>query len=96
MFMAIVQFPPIKAGKESAFLEWFAWSNEALLGLKGFIRRRLLKPPEGGNYVAVIEFESHETFMAMRANPIHDEAGRRVEPLLDGHPTPKVFEVVIG
>ena len=28
--------------------------------------------------------------MAMRANPIHDEAGRRVEPLLDGHPTPHI------
>ena len=37
MFMAIVQFPAIKAGKETDFLEWFVWSNDALAGLKGFI-----------------------------------------------------------
>ncbi|MEN6487601.1 MAG: antibiotic biosynthesis monooxygenase [Smithella sp.] len=96
MFMAMVEFPAIKEGRVAAFLEWFAWSNEELAGLKGFVRRRLLKTPEGGNYVAVIEFESQESFMAMRANPIHDEASRRVEPLLDGHPNPRFFEVVIG
>ena len=95
MFMAMVEFPAIKEGKEAAFLEWFAWSNEALAGLPGFIRRRLWKPSEGGNYMAVIEFESQETFLAMRANAIHDEAGRRVEPLLDGYPTPRFFEAVI-
>jgi len=44
----------------------------------------------------LIEFESRETFLAMRANPVHDEASRRVEHLLDGHPTPGFFESVIG
>lgn len=34
--------------------------------------------------------------MAMRANPVHDEVSRRVEPLLDGHPPPRFFESVIG
>jgi len=42
----------------------------------------------------LIEFESRETFLAMRANPVHDEASRRVEPLLDGHPVPRFFDVV--
>jgi hypothetical protein len=28
MFIAIISFPPIKAGKDAEFLEWFAWTNK--------------------------------------------------------------------
>lgn len=96
IFVVIVQFPPIKAGKEEAFLDWFAWYNGVLSSMKGFIRRRLLKSSEGTDYVAVIEFENRENFVNMRANTIHDEANRLVEPLLEGYPEPKFFEVIIG
>ncbi len=96
IFVIIVQFSPIKAGKEEAFLDWFAWYNKVLSSMEGFIRRRLLKSSQGKDYVAVIEFENQEDFMAMRENPLHDEANRLVEPLLEGYPEPKFFEAVFG
>jgi hypothetical protein len=27
MFIVIVEFPPIKKGREGKFKEWFSWSN---------------------------------------------------------------------
>lgn len=96
MFVNIVHFPPIKAGKDAEFREWFAWSNEQYAKHKGFICRRLLKPWEGGNYVAIVEHDSYETFMAMHTSSTQAEAHKRVEPLFDGNPTPHFYEVVMG
>jgi heme-degrading monooxygenase HmoA len=96
MFMVIINFPPIKEGKDAEFREWFAWSNEVVAKQEGLIKRRLLKPLKEGNYAAVVEHESYETFMAMHTSPDHDEAGKRVGPLLDGHPTPQFYEVIVG
>jgi len=96
MFIIIVNFPPIKEGKESEFLEWFTWTNEEFVYYKGFISRRLLKSPADGNYAAIVEYESQDTFLAMQNSPSHTEASMRVGPLLDGSPTPQFFEVVIG
>ena len=96
MFVAIVNFPPIKAGKDDDFRKWFAWSNQVFAKHKGAINRRLLKPLRQGNYLAVVEHESYETFMAMHKSPDHDEAGRKVVPLFDGNPTPQFYEVIIG
>ena len=95
MFVNIIHFPPIKEGKDTEFREWFAWSNQEYAKHKGFISRRLLKPREGGNYVAFVEHESYETFMAMHTSPTQAEAGKRVMPLFDGSPTPTFLEVVI-
>jgi hypothetical protein len=44
MFVAIINFPPIKEGKDAEFREWFAWSNEVFANQGGLIKRRLLKP----------------------------------------------------
>ncbi|HOD35566.1 MAG TPA: antibiotic biosynthesis monooxygenase [Syntrophales bacterium] len=96
MFVVIINFPPIKAGKDAEFKEWFAWSNKEFAKHKGFIKRRLLKPLKEGNYAAVVEHDSRETFMAMHTSPIHDEAGKRVAPLFDGRPTPQFYEVIVG
>jgi heme-degrading monooxygenase HmoA len=96
MFIVIISFPPIKPGREGEFEEWFASSNQEFSKFKGFIRRRLLKPTEGGNYAAIVEFENREAFQAMHTSPAHDEAGVLVKPLFDGRPTPHFFEVVIG
>jgi heme-degrading monooxygenase HmoA len=96
MFVVFINFPPIKPGKDAEFEEWFAQSNREFAPFKGFVRRRLLKPREGGNYTALVEFESHEAFMAMHTSTAHDEAGTRVGPLLDGAPTPHFYEVVMG
>ena len=96
MFINIMQFPPILPGKEAEFLEWFAWSNEQYAQHKGFIRRRLLKPRKDGQYLALVEHESFETFMAMHTSPTQAEAMRRVKPLFAGNPTPQFYDVVVG
>jgi heme-degrading monooxygenase HmoA len=96
MIVNIIHFPPVKTGKDAGFREWFAWSNEQYARHEGFIRRRLLKPREDGNYVAIVEHESYETFMAMHNSLTQAEARRRVEPLLDGNPTPHFYEVILG
>ena len=95
MFVNIVQFPPIKTGKDKEFCEWFAWSNEEFAKHTGFVRRRLLKPRRGGNYAAIVEHESYETFMAMHASPTHAEANQRVQGLFDGEPRPDFYDVVV-
>lgn len=94
MFVNIMYFPPIKAGKDAAFLEWFTWSTEQYAKHTGFVKRRLLKPRKEGSYVVLFEHESFETFMAMHTSPTQREAHRRLEPLLDGAPKPQFFDVV--
>jgi heme-degrading monooxygenase HmoA len=96
MFVVIINFPPIMAGKEAEFLEWFASTNKQFANHKGFIGRRLLKPMKGGNYAAIVEHESQETFMAMHNSPAHAEAAKRVGPLFDGSPSPQFYEVIVG
>lgn len=96
MFVNIVQFPEVKPGKDQEFREWFAWSNGEYAKHKGFVRRRLLKPRGAGNYLAIVEHDSYETFMAMHTSPTQAEAHKRVEPLLEGGPTPRFCEVVLG
>ena len=96
MFVNLVRFAPVKAGQDAAFRAWFAWSNREYARHQGFIRRRLLAPREGGAYVAVVEHESYETFMAMHTSPTQAEARRRVEPLLEGQNAPEFYEVVMG
>jgi heme-degrading monooxygenase HmoA len=94
MFVNIVHFPPIKTGKDAEFREWFAWSNEEFAKHKGFIRRVLLKPLDSGNYAAIVEHESKETFMAMHNSPTRAKAFERVKPLFDGNPIREFYEAV--
>jgi heme-degrading monooxygenase HmoA len=96
MFVVLISFPPIKAGKDAEFQKWFASSNEQFSTFKGFIGRRLLKPLAEGNYAAIVEFENRDAFQAMHGSPAHDKAGERVMPLFDGNPTPHFYEVIIG
>jgi heme-degrading monooxygenase HmoA len=96
MFVVVISFPSIKAGKDGEFREWFALTNEQFSTFKGFIRRRLLKPLGEGNYAAIVEFEDQDAFKAMHGSPAHDKAGERVKPLFDGSPTPHFYEVAIG
>ncbi len=96
MFLVYISFPPIKEGQDAEFRDWFAWSNKEFSKHKGFVRRRLLKPLETGNYAAIVEFESQEDFAAMHSSPEHDKAGALVKPLFDGTPTPHFYEVILG
>ena len=96
MFVVIINFPPIMKGKDAEFREWFALTNKEFANHKGLIGRRLLKPVKGGNYAAIVEHESQETFRAMNKSPAHAEAGKRVGPLFDGSPSPQFYDVIIG
>ena len=96
MFVNIVHFPPIKEGKDSEFCDWFAWSNQEFAKHKGFTRRRLLRPLEGGIYAAIVEHESRDTFMNMHNSPTQANALQRVLPLFDGSPSRKFYEVIVG
>lgn len=95
MFVVIINFPPIKSGKDEEFKEWFAMSNREFAPFKGFLKRRLLKPEKGRNYAAIVEFESREAFISMHSSTTHDIAGEKVRPLFDGNPTPQFYEVII-
>jgi antibiotic biosynthesis monooxygenase (ABM) superfamily enzyme len=92
----IIQFPTVKPGKDAEFRAWFEWSNAEYAKHKGFISRKLLVPRSGGSYAAVVQHESYESFMAMHTSPTQAEARKRVAPLLDGDPTPHLYEVVVG
>jgi heme-degrading monooxygenase HmoA len=96
MFVVIISFPPIRAGKESDFLHWFKSSNEAFSGFRGFIRRRLLEPEKGGTYAAIVEFETQAAFEEMHGSPLHDVFGEKVTPLFDGKPSPAFYKVIEG
>jgi len=95
MFINIIQFPPIKKGKDDEFQKWFVSSNEQYAKHQGFISRKLLKPRDGGNYIGVVEHESYETFMAMHTSPTQAAAHKIVEPLFDGSPKPLFYDVVL-
>ncbi|MBI5480875.1 MAG: hypothetical protein HY906_18595 [Deltaproteobacteria bacterium] len=92
----LVEFPPLRPGKDREFRAWFAWSTKEYAKHKGFLRRYLLQPRAGGNYAAVVEHESYETFMPMHNSPTQKQAHQRVKPLLDGGPTPSFYVVAIS
>lgn len=95
MFINLIEFPAITAGKDREFREWFESSNRVYERFPGFVSRRLLQPREaGGGYWAIVEHESEETFMAMHTSPERAEVWAKVEPLLTGKPTPRFLEVV--
>lgn len=94
MLVNIVYFPPIKAGKDEEFRKWFVWSNEEFAKFKGFGGRKLLLPRDGGNYVAIVEHESDETFIAMHSSPVHAQAQQKVLPMFEGSPKPQFYKVV--
>lgn len=96
MFINTIEFPPIKAEKESEFLDWFKWSNSIYKDCDGYISRRLLKLTKGSqNYVSLVEHESEKTFMAMHTSKVRQEAYDKLKPLLDGSLNAKFYQVVI-
>ncbi len=97
MFVNLVRFPLVKKGRDEEFRKWFEWSNTVYEKFDGFISRRLLRPTKGRrNYIAIVEHESEETFMAMHLSDERQKAWEKVEPLLEGAPTPGFYEVLIS
>ncbi len=95
MFVVIINFPPIREGKDTEFQEWFAQTNKKFANYQGLISRRLLKPIKGGNYAAIVEHESQETFMTMHDSSAHTEAAKGLAGLFEGNPTPQFYRVII-
>lgn len=96
MFIVVISFPPIKEGRDADFQRWFTSSNQAFGNFSGFISRRLLKPVNGGNYAAIVEFKDQAAFEAMHSSATHDAEGDQVRPLFDGKPTPTFYQVIGG
>jgi heme-degrading monooxygenase HmoA len=96
MFTTIISFPPIKEGMDIKFQRWFVSSNQAYSAFKGFKSRKLLRPIEGGNYVAVVEFENLDGFKTMHTSNIHDKESELVQPMFNGGPKPRFYEVIQG
>jgi quercetin dioxygenase-like cupin family protein/heme-degrading monooxygenase HmoA len=95
IFFNIIDFAPLKPGKEEAFREWFRHSSEVFARHKGFISRTLLGPIEGGSrYAAIVEHESKETFMDMHLSDDHEEFFRQAEPLILGESKPHFYELL--
>jgi hypothetical protein len=92
MFINLIHFPPLKAGKDTEFRAWFAWSNSEYAKHPGFISRP--GPPRGRQLCAIAEHESYETFMTMHTSLTQALANQRVTPLLEGRPTPEFFDTV--
>ncbi|HSQ49091.1 MAG TPA: hypothetical protein VLL96_05345 [Candidatus Deferrimicrobiaceae bacterium] len=91
----MIEFPAVKEGKDEEFRNWFEWSNTVYAKFEGFISRRLLKPTESTKrYAAIVEHKSKDTFMAMHLSEERQKAWKKVEPLLDGEPTPNFYEVI--
>ncbi len=96
-FVNLVDFAPVKPGKQEAFLEWFRRSSEVFARHRGFISRTLLGPIEGGSrYAAIIEHESKETFMDMHLSDDRAQLFQEVEPLVLGASTPHFYELLVS
>ena len=61
-------------------LEIFERSRES----GGFLGGRLLRPLGGGPLLVMAEWESARDYQGWLDNPVRDELGGRLEPLLDG------------
>ena len=94
-FVNLINFPPLKPGKDGEFREWFQQSSDLFAKHQGFISRTLLKSTEKtGRYAAVVEHQSKETFMTMHLSDERRSLFKKVETLLDGMPEPHFYEVV--
>lgn len=97
MFVAVVSFPPLPPGRAEEFQEWFEWSNGLLRHSEGFLGRRLLAGTDSGEYAAIVEHATRETFQAMHRSAPHAEIEQRLRRLLAGqHPTPRFYEVIVS
>jgi len=76
------------------FRQWFEGSNWTYAKHSGFIRRILLQPRDGGNYVAIVEHENRDTLMAMHTSPTQAELRQRSQSLFEGNPQPTLYDTV--
>jgi quercetin dioxygenase-like cupin family protein/heme-degrading monooxygenase HmoA len=96
-FVNLIEFAPLKPGREEALKDWFQRSSEILAKQPGLVSRTLLGPIEGGSrYAALVEHESKETFMDMQLSDDREELSRQAENLLLGPSTPHFYETILS
>ena len=61
-------------------LEIFRHSRES----GGFLGGRLLRPRDGGTFLVIAEWESDDAYRRWLDNPVREELGAHLEPLLAG------------
>jgi quercetin dioxygenase-like cupin family protein/heme-degrading monooxygenase HmoA len=94
-FVNIIDFAPLKPGKEEAFRKWFRHSSEVFARHRGYLSRSLLGPIEGGSrYAAIVEHETKETFMDMHLSDDREEMFRQAESLVIGASKPHFYELL--
>jgi quercetin dioxygenase-like cupin family protein/heme-degrading monooxygenase HmoA len=95
-FASLTNFPALNPGGDREFREWFRHSSEIFSGHQGFISRTLLKLTKGtGQYSAMVEHESKETFMAMHLSDDSQTIFRKLQTtLIDEKPEHHFYEVV--
>ncbi|MDN5847454.1 MAG: hypothetical protein L0H53_14410 [Candidatus Nitrosocosmicus sp.] len=93
MIIITGKFPTVYQGQEEEFRKWFDWSNQLLKEIPGLNSRKLAKDRDG-NYIAIVEFDSFDTFRAMHNSNIHKLIHEKTSSLFSGMPKPEFFEVI--
>ena len=93
MMIVIGKFPTVYHGQEQKFIKWFDWSNQLLRAIPGLNSRKLAKD-RNGNYIAIVEFDSFDTFKAMHSSDKHKQIHERTSSLFSGIPKPEFFDLV--
>lgn len=93
MIMVIAKFPKIYHGREEEFRKWFEWSNNLLRETPGLISRKLAKD-RNENYIAIVEFDSFDSFKTMHSSNKHKIIHERTSSLFSGIPKPEFFEII--
>ena len=70
--------------------------NRAYAKHPGLFCRILLQPREGGNYVAIVEHDSYETFIAMHISSTRQTSGRECKQSSKAILDPDVYHVETG
>lgn len=76
----------VRPGSEDAIvrafaeLEIFRHSRDS----GGFLGGRLLRPRDGGTFLVIAEWESDHAYRGWLDNPVREELGAHLEPLLAG------------
>lgn len=93
MIIVIARFPTINTEHDKDFVKWFEWSNYLLKKTPGLISRRLLLG-KNGKYIAVVEFDSMNSFIAMHQSGKHKLIHEKAASIFTGNPIPEIYDVI--
>jgi heme-degrading monooxygenase HmoA len=88
---------PVRAGSEQAVIEFYVEHEVFRLAGEGlgFRSGRLLQPTEpDGAFIVVAEWDDAEAYGRWLESPSRAELSAELDPLLDGAPSGRIYEVV--